>query len=237
MSNYIRGIVWQLNLPPTVKYVAVRLAEYADDRGGSVFPSIDRLARETGLHERTVQRSVAELKRRRVITVEEAHGSHRATRYRFPVITAASPQPAPVRVAESHPTGDPVPHLGWQRITRSVSDPPSDPSSSARARATAPADVPPKDDHDDGERGEPDPVDRASRAVKGLLGRATGGTIRNEIAWLIRNRAQPEWFEEVAERSETQGARAPWPYLRGVVDHWREHGYHCACKRPAGVGA
>lgn len=47
--------------PAALKLLALILADYAADDGGSIFPSIGRLATETGLSERSVQRHMREL--------------------------------------------------------------------------------------------------------------------------------------------------------------------------------
>lgn len=53
--------VWATDLPPYQKYVLLALADYANDRGGSVFPRQAVLAAKTSLSERTVRRALSEL--------------------------------------------------------------------------------------------------------------------------------------------------------------------------------
>lgn len=124
--------------------------------------------------------------------------------------------PAPIFTTTSPDRGSPDP-----------SDPSLDPSPSPRACAR---------DGDDGEK----PVEDAARAVDAvqrLIGRRPGGSMRGEIGWLLQQRVPAEWFEEVCTSSEAEGARAPWPYTRAVLDHWRLHGKGCACRRPGADGA
>lgn len=48
---------------PADKYVLLMLANYADAEGGSVFPSIARLEKDTHLARRTIQRALRRLEK------------------------------------------------------------------------------------------------------------------------------------------------------------------------------
>lgn len=62
MSIHLMSLVWEVNFAtPTQKLVMLRLADYADDDGNSVFPSIDRLARQVGASKRQTQYAVRAL--------------------------------------------------------------------------------------------------------------------------------------------------------------------------------
>jgi hypothetical protein len=53
-----RSAIVESDLPPTARHVALTLALHMNERGGSCFPSQATLASETGLHPRTVKRSL-----------------------------------------------------------------------------------------------------------------------------------------------------------------------------------
>lgn len=59
-SDPWREIVWKAKLDPVTKLVALAIAEHADALG-ECFPGRSRLARMTGLSEKTVSRSMAKL--------------------------------------------------------------------------------------------------------------------------------------------------------------------------------
>ena len=83
MSIAIQTVVWTLELPPHLKYVAIALADHAHDDGGEARPSQSYLANKTGLSVRQVRRSLKELVERGVIRVERPSGKGRATCYTF----------------------------------------------------------------------------------------------------------------------------------------------------------
>jgi DNA-binding MarR family transcriptional regulator len=55
------GMVWELDLPPNHKIVLLAYADHADDDGGSVFPSLGRIAHKTGYSKDQVRRISREL--------------------------------------------------------------------------------------------------------------------------------------------------------------------------------
>ena len=60
----IEAYKWALDLDhgnPTHKAVLLGMANHADPTGTNCFPSIDRIARYTALHERTVRRAINEM--------------------------------------------------------------------------------------------------------------------------------------------------------------------------------
>lgn len=59
MSIHLMSLVWEVEFAtPTQKLIMLRLADYADDDGNSVFPSIERLARQVGASKRQTQYAV-----------------------------------------------------------------------------------------------------------------------------------------------------------------------------------
>jgi len=55
MSNIVQGLVWNAEFPNAVaKLIAVKLADWADDFGGSIFPAVDTIAKMTSCGRSTV---------------------------------------------------------------------------------------------------------------------------------------------------------------------------------------
>lgn len=54
--------VWDLDLPRDLKIVALALADHADDFGGNVRPSIDRVAKKCGYSRSSIDRKMKELR-------------------------------------------------------------------------------------------------------------------------------------------------------------------------------
>lgn len=91
MSLRVSALVWRARLPSTQKLVAARLADFADDDGGRVFPSNARLCRECGLSERAVRETVRTLESAGVLVLValERPGQHLPREYRFDLATLA----------------------------------------------------------------------------------------------------------------------------------------------------
>lgn len=69
-------------LPPTEKHILTLLAHYRDDDRGTCYPSVVRLARESGLHRVTVINALARLEEAGAITVTRTPG--RPSQYGIP---------------------------------------------------------------------------------------------------------------------------------------------------------
>ena len=70
MSVHITAPVWHLNLPTNRKMVLLKLADCANQHGANAFPSVDTIARDTGVSRRTVQTILAEFRSSDVLVVE-----------------------------------------------------------------------------------------------------------------------------------------------------------------------
>jgi hypothetical protein len=56
MSNIVQGLVWQAEIPNAIgKLIAVKLADWADDDGGSIYPSVPTVAQMTACGQTTVR--------------------------------------------------------------------------------------------------------------------------------------------------------------------------------------
>jgi hypothetical protein len=77
-------VVWDSDLPPHLKLVALAMLSFADSDGCNIYPSIARVAAMVGKSSRVVQRDVAALVVRGFLVHESAGGGRaKATRYRF----------------------------------------------------------------------------------------------------------------------------------------------------------
>jgi hypothetical protein len=56
MSVKIMGQVWELDLPPTIKFVLLALADHADHDGSNIYPGVPLTAWRTSLSEKQVRR-------------------------------------------------------------------------------------------------------------------------------------------------------------------------------------
>lgn len=87
MSIHLSSKVWRTELGGgTVKAVAMKLADCADDDGTNVWPSVRRIARETEASERAVQyalRTLATDLKLLVVVEEGGKGPKSTTEYRF----------------------------------------------------------------------------------------------------------------------------------------------------------
>ena len=68
MSIKLMSLVWDSELPTDEKFVALALADFADDDGNRIYPSVSTIARKVGKSERQVQRTLSKLKRSRLLT-------------------------------------------------------------------------------------------------------------------------------------------------------------------------
>ncbi|UXS35097.1 helix-turn-helix domain-containing protein [Agrobacterium tumefaciens] len=134
------------------KMLAVRLADFADDNGKGIWPSVETLAQETELSVRTVQRLLADfVNEGLLIIVRKATGRPgEATRYDFdmraidrlpdakqpettgdtmsPVIPADQTGDTMTRVTPTTETGDTDCGEGCHHVTRTVIEPSIEPS-------------------------------------------------------------------------------------------------------------
>lgn len=83
MSVHLMGEIWQfVDLPTNWKIVLLKLADHADHDGKNAWPAVERVAHESGLSKRTVQRILAGLAVEGIIAVEKnAVGGRGKTRH------------------------------------------------------------------------------------------------------------------------------------------------------------
>jgi DNA-binding transcriptional regulator LsrR (DeoR family) len=92
MSLKVMSHVWWSTLPSQEKFVALALADYANDSGGSVYPSLATVARKTSRSERQVRRLLRKLQARGVvIVVQKRPGTTTIYRIDVEALIGASP--------------------------------------------------------------------------------------------------------------------------------------------------
>lgn len=84
MSVRIMTMVWGCELGgPTVKAVAMKMADCAHDNGKNAWPSVRHIARHTEVSERSVQYAIRELCRRGLLRLERPGGGVKSSVYAF----------------------------------------------------------------------------------------------------------------------------------------------------------
>jgi hypothetical protein len=148
VSIMIMSRVFRMNLGGVSrKLLAVRLADFADDEGRGIYPGIKRLAAETELSERTIQRILGDFVDDGIlVVVKEASGRPgQATRYDFDLTAlfgyipgktgdSLSPVNTSRGVTNKTETGDTDDRDGCHGVTRTVIEPLVEPLSERDAR-------------------------------------------------------------------------------------------------------
>ncbi len=76
------------------RLVLLSLADYADENGGSIWPSVKTICSDTLLSERQVQYALRNLEQLGEISVEQKGGGRRTTRYRILMGEVQNPHPS-----------------------------------------------------------------------------------------------------------------------------------------------
>ena len=112
MSVHVSRQVWQHSRPrPTAKYVLLCIADHAHDDGTGAYPSVTRIATETGLSRRAVINLIAELERDRYLDVRRAKGDSNEyvihpTGAQHSLVELVHGEPGPVHVRPSTGAAD-----------------------------------------------------------------------------------------------------------------------------------
>lgn len=97
LSIKVMTKVWDMSLPPVAKLLLLKLADYGDDEGCNVFPSITTLADKTGISRRTVQRTLRVLEEQNLLEVETPATRYAPTRYRINIWNLRGDTVTPLR--------------------------------------------------------------------------------------------------------------------------------------------
>ena len=89
MSIKFLNLVWEADLPAMRKLILLRLASHADEKGGSIFPSVESVARSCGLTDRAVRNAIKSLRESGVLVLVKASvgGRGHANIYRIDLET------------------------------------------------------------------------------------------------------------------------------------------------------
>lgn len=80
MSIHLVSMVWKTEFgSPHIKAVATKLADCANDEGENIWPSVERIARETEISKRAVQNALAALREMQFIRLVEDGGHGRGS--------------------------------------------------------------------------------------------------------------------------------------------------------------
>lgn len=227
MSNRLLTIAWGVPLPTTKKMVLLRLADFADDNGRRVFPSVARLAHECGTSERTVQYALRDLETDGFIVVvgNATGGRGRAREYAVlverllaaqePYEKGANDDTTSERLQPATEKGATDDKKGATHCTPSTTEPPVEPPESPPA-------VPPSLNGAHLDLGLPDPVDEMVAAWNAMAA---------EIGVpAVQHVTQQRRTKALARRKDLGGI-AGWhdclnkirgsPLLRGEAKDWR----------------
>ncbi len=207
------------------KMLAVRLADFADDDGKGIWPTVGRLSRETELSERTVQRILAEFVDEGILVVVKKGGSKpgEGTRYDFNMAVLGR-LPSSKMVADgchgvtrdtvtpvtpATATGDTDDSYGCHGDTQTVIEPPVEPSEREGARE---ADLKDRDD-----------PSKFGKRVKALeMGSANNpwpGAIASSTAWALQQfeKLTPEERRMAEERRDAYLAECKAQKVKNVA--------------------
>jgi len=226
MSIAIMSQLFKAHLGSTNrKMLAVRLADFADDDGKGIWPTVGRLAQETELSERSVQRILAEFVEEGLLVVVRKGGSKpgEATRYDFNMAALARlkvPKTAsdgchgvthdtvsPVTTATS--MGDTDDADGCHRDTQTVIEPPIEPSEREDAR--------------EGDLKDQDDPSKFGKRVKALeMGMANNpwpGAIASSTTWALQQfeKLTPEERRLAEERRDSYLAECKAQKVKNVA--------------------
>jgi hypothetical protein len=84
MSAYLMGIILKTELGgPTIKAVAVKLADHAHDDGTSIYPSVKTIARQAEVSHRSAQYAIRQLVAKGLLVLVRKGGGRDTSQYRF----------------------------------------------------------------------------------------------------------------------------------------------------------
>jgi hypothetical protein len=106
VSQRLARLVYSSDLPARLKPVAGDLAVYADDAGGRIYPSVERVAWDLGITPRSAKRLIGELRRVGVIVPlsDRRGGAGRTVSYRFDASALPTRAPLTKRCHPRHPS-------------------------------------------------------------------------------------------------------------------------------------
>ena len=113
MSIRVQAYVWRIVMPPTVKLVAIALADHEHDDGTEARPSQTHLAEKTGLSTQSIRRALGWLMDHGVVELMRASTQHRANVFRFTMDESRGYSVAPLKKIQTYQTRPQT----YQRVT------------------------------------------------------------------------------------------------------------------------
>lgn len=129
MSNTLRELAWQTNLPPMERFILVAMADHANT-DGIAWPSVARLSERTGATERTIYRAMKVLRDEGHLTQVSPPRAQMTARYKVHPCQDVSPDTVSALtegqrpLPDSHPTPDTLSVDPCHSVSQTVIEPP-----------------------------------------------------------------------------------------------------------------
>lgn len=215
--------VWRSALPSDEKFVALALADFADDAGRSIFPSQRYIGWKVGKTDRAVRDTLAKLKARGILQVVGKRGSGPGYTIEYRFLAAAlpaRPEWSP-EVSSEEPGDDLGGSLAHSGRKSTSGDPLEDPSEdplghSARARAN-PRGEQIKAAIENGERDRKRAREVKDRISLAFRGRRGNSTQRSRIDSLVRMGLTDQDVDHAIEVAQSEERDDALAYAVGVM--------------------
>ena len=116
MSVKVWSLCWRVPVCGNTKLVLLRLADFANDTGGSIYPAIGTIAEDCGISDRTVRYCLKELETHGIIVRNRAVGRGHTNSYRIDV-KQLNEMARPAKEYEQTGDTDPIKHADFAGIT------------------------------------------------------------------------------------------------------------------------
>lgn len=232
MSIMLMSRIFRMNIGGcNRKLLAVRLADFADDDGRGIYPGVDRLAQETELSERTVQRILADFEREGILVCRQRATGRPgvANRYDFDLARLYAYEAGKVKPESTAETGDSVSPVetgetgdnraergdtgdieGCHGDTRTVIEPPLEPSVE-RGRAS---------EHEDAQEAHADEPAESAASIERSFWQLVRGW--PQLKGLPKNKSLVAWRNLSADERRQAAARFP-EWLAVLKDQKKDH--------------
>lgn len=151
MSIRLMTEVWTKEIDGIEQLALLVMADYANDDGSSVFPSIATVAWKLGVHERTAQRHLKKLRDKGALVKVADARQHHPVEYRID-LSALADKPPLATPNQGRQSATPAPNQGRQLAAPGVTN------GASRGDAAAPPEPPVVEPPEEPTEG--DPVDR-----------------------------------------------------------------------------
>lgn len=193
MSVELMGKVWASLLPSDEKFVALALADFADDDGGHIYPSQKTVARKVGKSVRAVRDTLAKLVRRGILKPLNRPGGG-PVHYRLDAQALPQYRPEESSDGDRQSTTDrPEVHDQGDRQS-AAADPSSDPSRSDLWEVAR----------------------ECVMLIESMMGTVSGGVTEAIQERVARGYTLEDFTLAVQEARERDARR--WSYVRAILD-------------------